>query len=570
MLDERRMNHFADDQRGSILVAGACMGIILVLCAMHVIGVTEAILVRSMGQNASDAIALESAVWHAQGMNLLVMINLIMAAVMSLLLAIRIVEIVIIGAIAIVAIAAAVISFFTFGAAGGGATAVIEWLTDALIAVQRFEDRVSEPIMRTLTYAAQAERAVASITPLIAVARPVTRSNDMPGFVWSVSLFPAALEQVLSKAPQTPIFQDSDGKKPKWGEYAPQTSFPARMGTLWVGGGRLDNLVKKADKAVASKKFGKSGMVSQVYEVVHGATPSLPAQEEDFYELCSRSGELLSALFLRVLGGPLHLGDSQIEKISSFVGVVVGSMQTIACTPLKAVGDTIEAEIDKAVDTKCKEQEDAWKNEDDNKGKKWDDDRKKKCKDDEKKKSGYKKPTEAESIKVARLWGIIKDPKNSPFLHVWATTQLESRFKDIDPANTMAEFRHICDGGTDSAGRGCSENSLWRPGWYAKLVPVRHFNDELANKFGDALAGWFSRALGRAISGVIDDLVKKFVPKRSDRFDEAINRQLGTALRNNAGNGWWNRRFLTGEITKKLDIQRVSLLELERYPEYLH
>jgi hypothetical protein len=45
---------------------------------------------------------------------------------------------------------------------------------------------------------------------------------------------------------------------------------------------------------------------------------------------------------------------------------------------------------------------------------------------------------------------------------------------------------------------------------------------------------------------------------------------LGTALTNQAANGWLNRRFLTGELTNKLGIQRLSLLKLEQYPVYLH
>jgi hypothetical protein len=111
---------------------------------------------------------------------------------------------------------------------------------------------------------------------------------------------------------------------------------------------------------------------------------------------------------------------------------------------------------------------------------------------------------------------------------------------------------------------------MWRPGWYAKLVPVRDITDEIAQKFGDLLAGWFSRALGKAITGVLDRVIHKFVPARSDRFMEAINRNLGIAVKDKVGNGWWNRRFASSELTNLIGIERISLLKLQRYPDYLH
>ncbi|MET0385806.1 MAG: hypothetical protein ABW321_07600, partial [Polyangiales bacterium] len=195
-------------EQGTVLIAGLFCGIILVLCCLHVLGVSRAILLRALGQNIADAIALESAVWHAQGMNIIVMINLIMAGIMALFMAIRIAEILLITAIAILTVAAAVASFFSFGV---GAQAIRPWIQrfgNALRLVHRVEDRVSTPMMNALQYSLEAERLLAAVMPYVALGRPVTRSADLPGLVVGISLVPGWLEQKFSKAPQLPIMQN--------------------------------------------------------------------------------------------------------------------------------------------------------------------------------------------------------------------------------------------------------------------------------------------------------------------------------------------------------------------------
>ncbi len=540
------------DRRGSILLPGMAMGLILTMLGMHIMDTTKGILLRELGQNAVDAIALESAVWHAQGMNLIVLINVVMAAIMSILVAIRVAEILLIGAIAILTIAAAVASFFSFGTAGAAATQLIRVLTQALARVVQFEDKVSRPIMTTLGHAADAERTIAAVMPYIALAHPVTLSNDVPGIPFAFSLVPAEFERKFSTSSVT--IKD----------YKIENSFPARMGTI-VLPGPIDTMV---NKAVAKLPAGGQGGVNKAIGIAKYAVGSLPVQEEDFYQLCGRAAELMVANMLHLFsfGG---MDQGAIDKVSSFAAVIVGSLPTVMCTPLKQLKANIEQQVTDAVTQKCKDDKKA--REDD--GGDWSDDDQKKCEKDNKDK--YKKQFEspdAEEIKVARLWGIIQNPKESPFLHTWAVTAIENPKLTVEPANANGEFRHVCDGGADAAGRGCGENSMWSNGWFAKLVPVRNFSDEAEQKLGAVFAGWFSRFMGKNITQVVDRVIKAMKvnanPLASSALSDSLNRVFGTAIGGKAANGWWNRRLLAGQPFGWL--QRWEVNDLEKYPEYLH
>jgi hypothetical protein len=591
------MTTFVRSQRGSVLVAGMFMGVILVLCCLHMLGVCEAILLRALGQNIADAVALEGAVWHAQGMNLIVLINLILAAVLALFITIRLLQILFITAIVVLNIAAGIASFFSFGAGGQAALRpLIQAVTRALGHVQRAEDKVSEPVMKTLSYGAEAERLLAAVMPYVSLARPVTRGAGLPGLVVGVSLVPAVLEQKFSKAPQIPILQN-----PAPGGWNWETSFPARMGTLPLG--PLNDRVKQLDRSVSSKGL-PAGVVTEAVDLAKGVFGSLPVQEEDAYQLCARAGEMVTTFIPSVAG----MNDAMLEKIGAFAGVVFGSLQTMTCTPLKQLGSVAENEMRKAVDKKCEEEEeeDVGFGIGQLMGDKpyWDKARRDKCRKDKleqaQKDSGWKKPTSFDSLKIARLWGIIASPKSSPFLHVWSLVPLhrdgpKSRFhqnmkhlfgwdlddagvanvdvanpEDVAPADAEGEFRHVCDGGSDPAGRSCGENSMWRPGWYGKLVPVRDFTEELRQKLGDALAGWFSRALGKSIASVTDRFLQRFVPSASKPFIDELERHIGITLGQRMLNNWFNRRFLTDQITSRLGIQKIEALTVQDYPEYLH
>jgi hypothetical protein len=334
------------------------------------------------------------------------------------------------------------------------------------------------------------------------------------------------------------------------------TIVPPRQFDRWIAG-KTQNLSRL-----------KKNAVTEAVDYTKGLVGSLPVQEEDFFQVCGRAAELMSATLLHVLGGPVGLDTAAIEKVTSFVAVVVGSLPTLMCTPIKSVNATLQQELLGAVTKKCDDEKSAWDSDSNNKGKKYSADQAKACKDREGKKAKIDAKN-AESIKVGRLWGLMTGPKESPFLHVWSVVHMDSKF-DLESANAMAEFRHVCDNKGDAAGRSCAENSMWSNGWFAKLVPVRDVRAEMRMKIGDLFAGWFSRALGKAVTGLVDNALKH-VPKASvstSALSNALNRLLGTLAGPKAANGWWNRRLASGKAAAW--ITKWSALDLGRYPEYLH
>src|SRR3954452_1963028 len=101
-----------DDRRGAILVAAVFMAVFLVGALWYLVGIGDAAIYREKMQDGSDAVAFASAVYHARGMNIIAVFNLIMAAALAVLIAFKIAEII---AATVAAIAFALI-VPTFGA----------------------------------------------------------------------------------------------------------------------------------------------------------------------------------------------------------------------------------------------------------------------------------------------------------------------------------------------------------------------------------------------------------------------------------------------------------------------
>lgn len=93
---ERRMHrcgadrgNLKSDQSGAIMIAGVFMAALLAAGVFYVIGMGNAIVYRERLQDAADAVAYTSAGVHARGMNIIVFINLIMAALLAVLIMMR-------------------------------------------------------------------------------------------------------------------------------------------------------------------------------------------------------------------------------------------------------------------------------------------------------------------------------------------------------------------------------------------------------------------------------------------------------------------------------------------------
>lgn len=86
----QRLEALRDDNRGAIMVVGVFFSAFLVGALWYVAGVGNAVLFRERLQDAGDATAFAAAVYHARGMNIIAMINLVMAAVLGVLVALKI------------------------------------------------------------------------------------------------------------------------------------------------------------------------------------------------------------------------------------------------------------------------------------------------------------------------------------------------------------------------------------------------------------------------------------------------------------------------------------------------
>ncbi|MEJ7728653.1 MAG: hypothetical protein WKG00_05515 [Polyangiaceae bacterium] len=88
-LREIRQDGELEDDRGAIMIMGLVMAMWLCGCLWMIVGIGDAAMQRERLQDGADAAAYASAVYHARGMNVIVMINLVMAAILSVLAALK-------------------------------------------------------------------------------------------------------------------------------------------------------------------------------------------------------------------------------------------------------------------------------------------------------------------------------------------------------------------------------------------------------------------------------------------------------------------------------------------------
>ncbi|MDH5670985.1 MAG: hypothetical protein OEZ06_02490 [Myxococcales bacterium] len=154
------------DQRGAIMLLGLFMAVLLAGSLYYVIGIAEAVRHREHMQDAADATAFGGAVLHARGMNLIVLINLIMAALLSVLVALKLIETALMIAIAALMVA----SIFAPAAAG----AAVE-LNQVRSTVATMHDKLRPKIHSSLKALGATSRAVRAVIPWTTQVRLVER-----------------------------------------------------------------------------------------------------------------------------------------------------------------------------------------------------------------------------------------------------------------------------------------------------------------------------------------------------------------------------------------------------------
>jgi hypothetical protein len=145
------------DERGAIMVIAVFMAVFIVAILYYAMGIGQAILVRDRMQDASDAGALSGAIMHARGMNFLVLINIVMAALLAVLVALKAVE-----GLAILGIAIALaLAWIT----GGSSAALIPPLNGLRQSMDSAYESVKPPIFQALEILHQTADTVKKLVP---------------------------------------------------------------------------------------------------------------------------------------------------------------------------------------------------------------------------------------------------------------------------------------------------------------------------------------------------------------------------------------------------------------------
>lgn len=171
------------DERGAILVMGIFMCACMVSILWYLAGIGDAIVFRERMQEAADATAYSAAVLHARGMNLLVMINLIMACVLAVRVALK-VAFVVLSALALAfswvpgAGAALGVAAEAVNTAVQASDPIITGALEGLTAVEEIIPHVVPPAAIVGSY--QVGERYAPVVDKAAAGNPVTTVEGLP------------------------------------------------------------------------------------------------------------------------------------------------------------------------------------------------------------------------------------------------------------------------------------------------------------------------------------------------------------------------------------------------------
>jgi hypothetical protein len=157
--------NIARDARGAAMVFGVFFAVFLIACVFALYGTIETVLYRQRVQDAADAAAFSAAVVNARGMNLIVLINMTMAVVLSIFVGLRLAQTV--GYVSIGVCLA--LSSVTMGAS----TAAVPPLRSAVKGIETAAKKVKEPIEKILSVLHTLGKATSVIVPIGANVRVI-------------------------------------------------------------------------------------------------------------------------------------------------------------------------------------------------------------------------------------------------------------------------------------------------------------------------------------------------------------------------------------------------------------
>lgn len=598
-----RLARLPREQRGVILIPALLMGAVLAGAMAHLADIHTAISYREQAQELADVAAGEGAYWHAQGMNLLALLNILMAVVLSLFVALRLAE--------LIAVAVSIIAAFIPGGGGVAATAARQ-----AEQFYQWERKLSPPLMRTLNWGTKIEEAVAAAFPYVALAASAAKDGGS-GFAWSTSLFPTAPDNLLAKKLSYKGVE--------------VTAFPARMGGMIAGD--LTNRVLG--------RFPRAGALAG------GLVGSLPVEAEDYFQLCSRASEQVARYaFL-----------DHVPMVEEAMGWLGGNATALMCQPLSEAKNVVEKQIaseaKKGAQAHCEADEKSWRDQElarreqeqrdrsmcerfrdrckdivrgitgrpkpPSPAPEWSAAQRKQCRKDKEeslrkdaeKKAEKLRDTDKDStkdIKTAKLWSLI-DADNttgapgggkdvalqSPFLHVWSHHMDEPpsvsvepgwirvlpnlrshmpsvdfrlpRVESIEPnvSSAKAIFYYRCSEAGDAGMRTCGDNALWRLHWRYRFSVDRDAANELKMAIGDSAKGYIGYMTGEFLSGVLGrvlsglgknggaaDRWQRDAGSRAVKIDADsiwLRRLTGATLTQNSGKTYTTQWFVPDKVT---------------------
>lgn len=185
------LTKLGEDRRGAIMVVGVFMAAVLAGALFMIIGTGDAIIYRERMQDAADATAYTAAGVHARGMNLIVLVNLVMAALLAILIALRML-------IAVLGVAVAVcgaISVLSAGTLAGICAPVLASGPPLISSLEKAANSYEKFLHKALPTLSKLGRVVALTTPYVALHKSVQVSKEYAplvtqGFAASPSMVP--------------------------------------------------------------------------------------------------------------------------------------------------------------------------------------------------------------------------------------------------------------------------------------------------------------------------------------------------------------------------------------------
>jgi hypothetical protein len=178
------------DNGGAVMVIGVFMAAFLVGALWYIIGLGDALLYRERMQDGADAVAFAAAVYHARGMNIIAMLNLIMAAILAVLVALKIAHLLLLITKIISCAICAILPWGAWACPICTASQVADqYVQQAINFMEKFCDTVLPALSKT-------QKVVAITMPWIAEARAVMVSQNYKkpvegGLILSASLVPS-------------------------------------------------------------------------------------------------------------------------------------------------------------------------------------------------------------------------------------------------------------------------------------------------------------------------------------------------------------------------------------------